>query len=75
MSNAAAAAVAARVRGRMAELDINQQEMARLLGISQAAISRRLSADVTFDVAELDVVAKHLGVSIRYFLEAAEAAS
>ena len=56
--------VLARVRALMAENRVSQGRLGRRLGISQAAVSRRLSGESPFSVAELAGVADVLGVSL-----------
>lgn len=61
-------AVAAEVRAEMARQNLSQQQIARQLGVSQAAISRRLTGEIPFDIAELARIAQFLGVSLTHFL-------
>lgn len=63
MSNLPTERVAAEVRAAMARHRITQEHMARLLGLSQTALSRRLTGAVAFDVNELARVAEHLGMA------------
>lgn len=56
--------VGASVRAEMARRRKSQADLAALLGTSQAAVSRRLSGAVAFDVDELTVIAEHLGVPL-----------
>jgi transcriptional regulator with XRE-family HTH domain len=53
---------AANIRAEMARRSIRQIVLAQRLGLSQAAISRRLKGETEFSVAELLVVAELLGV-------------
>lgn len=48
---------------------ISQQQVADLLGITQASVSRRLSGAAPFDVAEIQQVADLLGVPAAAFLQ------
>jgi transcriptional regulator with XRE-family HTH domain len=48
----------------MARKRVTQQKLASGLGLSQAAVSRRLRGDVPFDVAMLSDVADLLGVPV-----------
>lgn len=48
----------------MARRRVSQAAMARHLGVSQAAVSRRLQGVVPFDVVELERVADLLKVSV-----------
>jgi hypothetical protein len=62
--------VAAEVRAEMARQRVSQQTLAGAVGISQAAISRRITGEVPFDVTELARVAEVLGVPAAQFLDA-----
>lgn len=55
--------VGANVRAELARRSLSQSDLAAHLGLSQAAISRRLSGHTAFDVNELASVAAWLGVS------------
>lgn len=59
---------AANVRAEMARRNVRQITVAKRLGISQAAISRRLSGETEFSVAELLQVADLLGVTAAHLL-------
>jgi len=54
---------AANVRAEMARRQVRQVTLAQRLGLSQAAISRRINGETEFSVAELLAVADLLGVS------------
>lgn len=66
-----AARVAAEVRAEMARQRVTQETMAESLGWSQQKFSRRVTAEIAFDVAELERVAEILGVPLARFLEVA----
>ena len=51
------------IRAEMARQRRTQQDVALLLGVSQTAVSRRLTGSIPFDVSELLTVARWLGVS------------
>lgn len=55
----------------MARTRTSQTVLATALGLSQAAVSRRLVGAVPFDIAELYIVAEVLGVQVTTFLPAA----
>lgn len=55
----------------MARKKLTQQELARALGVVQQTVSRRLTGEVPFDVAELSQVAQILEVPVTKFLPAA----
>jgi transcriptional regulator with XRE-family HTH domain len=67
-TNATAASVAGEVRAAMARRRISQTALAEALGMSQAAISRRLTGTIPFDVAELSAIATILGVPLSALL-------
>lgn len=53
-----------KVRGQLAEHEMNQADAARVLGLSQAAVSRRLTGDVDFTVTELVRLAQWLRIPL-----------
>ncbi|SKY32030.1 Uncharacterised protein [Mycobacteroides abscessus subsp. bolletii] len=67
--------VAANVRAELARAGENQSSLAPKVGLSQQALSRRLSARVSFTVAELSRVATQLGVPIGALTASNEAAA
>lgn len=67
-------AVAAEVRAELARKQMSQVALAEHLGVAQATVSRRLTGEVPFDVAELGQVAEILGVSPTHFFPARVAA-
>jgi transcriptional regulator with XRE-family HTH domain len=56
--------VTSRVRHELRARRISQEELAAAIGISQQAVSRRLTGDVDFTLTELGIVAEQLGTSI-----------
>ncbi len=60
--------VASLVRAEMARQQINQTRIGAVLGLSQTAVSRRLTGEVAFDITELATVAAHLNVSLTALL-------
>lgn len=56
--------VASTVRAEMARANVKQSEMANVLGISQAALSRKTCARVPFRLDELQATADYLGISV-----------
>lgn len=68
-SKPAAAAIGAEVRGLLAKQKISQTVAGQRLGLSQAAMSRRLLGEVPFNVDELAAIAKILGVPVARLLE------
>lgn len=53
---------AANIRAEMARRSVRQIALAKHLGLSQTAVSRRLNGETEFSVAELVAVAGLLGV-------------
>lgn len=51
-----------RVRQAMIRARVRQNDVAAVLGISQAQVSQRLAGNVDFSVTELAAIARHLGV-------------
>lgn len=56
--------VASHVRAELARQQKNQTRLGEALGLSQTAVSRRLTGEVAFDVAELATVAAYLNVTL-----------
>lgn len=59
--------VAAEVRAELARQRISGRQAARRLGWTQQALSRRLTGDIPFNVADLDALAGLLEVPISTF--------
>lgn len=68
MRQTPAARTGANVRAEMARAGISQTSLATSLGISQAAVSKRLRGEVAFNVDELAAVAEVLGVALSALL-------
>jgi len=68
------ATVAGEVRAEMARQQINQQRVADALGVSRQAFNRRITGDIPFDVAELEIIAGFLGVPVTRFIGSGVAA-
>lgn len=64
----AAANVAAEVRAEMARQHKTQSEMAQILGTTSHTVSRRLTGDTPFDIAQLITTAEWLDVDVENFL-------
>jgi len=60
----AAATVGAEVRGLLAKHKISQTAAGTELGLSQAAMSRRLAGEIPFNVDELSKLADLMGVPL-----------
>lgn len=69
MTSSPTALTGANVRGEMARKGINQEAVAKALGVSQAAISARLRGITPFDINELVTIASLLGVSVERLVE------
>lgn len=59
-------AVARRLRGEIGQLNLSISEVARRTGMSQPALSRRMTGELPFDIAELDLICDVLGISYEY---------
>lgn len=68
MPTSPAQRVASHVRAELARQQKNQTQLGGALGLSQTAVSRRLTGEVAFDVTELAQVAVYLGVPLTAFL-------
>lgn len=73
MTTGVSQAVADSVRAEMARRKITQLAVANALGVSIAAVSRRLSGHVAWDVDDLAVVAQLLDMDPRDLLPAVPA--
>jgi transcriptional regulator with XRE-family HTH domain len=56
------------VRAELARHGVSQTDIAEVLGVSQAAVSRRLSGRVEFTLDELRLIAERLGVPLSTFV-------
>lgn len=56
--------IAQAVRGEMAKQGLTQEALGARIGWDQRRVSRRLTAEVSFTMAELSDVASALGVSV-----------
>jgi transcriptional regulator with XRE-family HTH domain len=61
-------AVATEVRGEAARRQVTQLVIARALGLSQVAVSRRMNGHTPFEVGELVAVARGLGCEVTALL-------
>lgn len=57
-------AVAAEVRAQMGRRRITQGQLAKALGMSQAAVSRRLTGELPFDLDDVLVMAQRFNVAL-----------
>lgn len=73
MTTGVSQAVADSVRAEMARRKITQLAVANALGVSTAAVNRRLSGHVAWDVDDLAVVAQLLDMDPRDLLPAVPA--
>lgn len=60
--------VAAEVRAELARQQMSQSELAKRLGVAQQTVSRRMTGEVPFDIAELATIAELLGVPMSQLL-------
>jgi transcriptional regulator with XRE-family HTH domain len=65
-------AVAGEVRALMARRQVKQKALAAATGMSQPALSRRLSGELSFDMTELGRVLAHLGEEPTALIERAQ---
>ncbi len=70
-----AAEIARAVRAEMARRGITQETLADRLGLTQRAMSRRLTADTSFRAEELAAIAEVLGVPVDVLLPTSERAA
>jgi len=63
-----AQAVGHRVKAEMDRQSIRQTAVAKRLKKSQQAVSRRINGVIPFDVEELEIVARLLGVPVSSFV-------
>lgn len=59
-------AIARRLRSELAQINIKGTEAARICGVSQPWMSRRLNGTVPFGVDELDMVCTTLSIYFEY---------
>lgn len=69
MTQTLSARVASAVRAEVARRKISQSEIAGLLGISQASLSRRMTGLTPFDIDEVDKIAAHLELPVASLFE------
>lgn len=61
-------AVARRLRGAVAELRLSASAIAREVGMTQAAMSRRTTGHTEFTLNELQAICEVTGISLEYLL-------
>lgn len=66
ITRAASAAVREALRSR----GLRQQDIAPVLGLSQASVSDRLTGKTPFTLEDLERIAEHLGIRVADLLEA-----
>lgn len=64
MSQTTAEVVGAAVRAELARAGKSQTDLAAVLGVTQAAVSKRIRGVTPFDVNEIALVAQALGVDV-----------
>ena len=64
MTQTLSAAVAANIRAELARQRVSQFVVADRLGLSQAAVSRRLSGGTPFELDEVEAIASLLAVPL-----------
>lgn len=65
--------VAANVRAEVARRQDTQADVARVLGLSQQSVSKKLRGAVPFDLDQLEALALHYGVPVEQFVSTAAA--
>lgn len=70
MSADLALTVAAEVRAEMGRQGWSHQRLAAALGTSRQAAGRRITGEIAWDVAELEIIAAALGVPVSQFMPA-----
>ena len=65
--------VAANVRAEMARQRKRQSDLGEVLGLTQGAVSKRMSGIVALDVDELGKIAGFLGVDVAALIESSAA--
>lgn len=61
--------VAANVRAEMARQRKRQADLGEVLGLTQGAVSKRMSGTVALDVDEVGKIARFLGVPVSALIE------
>lgn len=75
MSEKTTGQIAARIRSQARRQNITQAALAAALGLTQQAVSRRLSGEVEISIGEIEILARALNVSVSWlFGETAEEA-
>lgn len=64
LGNTTRQAIAAIVRGKVAELDVRQMDLAAAIGMDQQALSRRMRGKVDFTATELMLIAAYLKIDV-----------
>ncbi|WP_160665382.1 helix-turn-helix domain-containing protein [Pseudarthrobacter sp. ATCC 49987] len=67
-SESLSVAVARRLRGQLAERNIKGSELARLTGLPQSTVSRKLLGGTPFTLDELQSICEVSGISLEYIL-------
>lgn len=62
------AAVARRLRGKMAELQLKGTDVAAAIGMTQGSFSRRYTGSAPWELDELEVLEQKTGIRITYLL-------
>jgi len=71
MTQTLSGAVAANIRAELARQRVSQAQVAERLGLSQAAVSRRLTGQTPFELDEVAAVADLLAVAPSHLLAVA----
>ncbi|WP_425569833.1 helix-turn-helix domain-containing protein [Rhodococcus olei] len=65
-------AIARRLRGKLGEMRISQSELARVIHMNKASVSRRMAGDFPWRIDELELVCDALGLDLDEILTGQE---
>ena len=59
----------AKLKGKFTECELTREEVAQILGINRATLSRKLSGENEFSRTEIQLLKDHLNLSEQEFLD------
>lgn len=59
--------VAGNVRAEVSRLEVDQKDLAKVLGMSQGQVSSRLRGNIEFKPSELEKIADYMGLEVEIF--------
>lgn len=68
-SNVIARSIGSNVKAEIARHRTTQAQIARVIGKTPMAVTRRVSGEIPFSAVELSAIADHLGVPVERFYE------